>query len=76
MALISVVKLKGTSKDSDFTGFLIQARTVGDDSPVGTFDSGTLHKQVCTGKVCFNCEADTYIIYYSCYTWVKHFLLV
>lgn len=51
----SIVQLKGTSKDSNFRGFLIQARTVGDGSAVGSFDRGTLHKQVCTNEVCLNC---------------------
>ena len=49
-----VVQLKGTSRNRNFRGFLIQARTVGDDSPVGSFNSGTSHKQVCTNNVSFN----------------------
>ena len=49
-----IVLLSGTSLDRNFRGFLIQARTVGDNSSVGSFDSGILHQQVCSGNVCFN----------------------
>ena len=52
--LYFVVQLKGTPRNRNFRGFLIQARTVGDDSPVGSFNSGTLHQQVCTNNVSLN----------------------
>ena len=53
-----LVQLRGTSRDSNFKGFLIQARTVVDGSAVGSFDSGTLHQQACTNEVSINCVAQ------------------
>ena len=55
---ICLVQLRGTSKDSNFRGFLIQARTVVDGSAVGSFDNGTLYQQVCTNEVTINCVAQ------------------
>ena len=53
-----LVQLRGTSRDSNFRGFLIQARTVVDGSAVGSFDNGTLHQQVCTNEVSINYVAQ------------------
>ena len=45
--------LSGTDANMDFRGFIIQARTMADDSPVGQFMIGTNTDQqlLCTGNV-------------------------
>ena len=54
LTIFSAVRLRGTSVDRDFRGFIIQARTLADNSTVGSFNSGSLHQQVCSNNVCFN----------------------
>lgn len=54
MSVYSAVVLSGSNTNSNFRGFLIQARTVADDSAVGTFfvtNSGGDHQTVCTARV-------------------------
>ena len=53
-----LVQLRGISRDINFRGFLIQARTVVDDSAVGSFNNGTLYQQACTNEVSINCVAQ------------------
>lgn len=45
------VVLSGTSENMDFRGFIIQARTVADGSPVGQFmtDNSTDQQPQCSG---------------------------
>ena len=45
------VVLSGGMQDTDFRGFIIQARAFADDSPVGTFMSGDNSQPVCTDDV-------------------------
>ena len=48
---LHTVIIRGAS-DPNFRGFLIQARTCADDTPVGTFISpGDGYQQVCTSNV-------------------------
>jgi len=53
VTFLHAVIMKGTS-DPNFRGFLIQARTCADDTPVGNFsDPGDIsYQQVCNGNVC------------------------
>jgi len=49
---LHTVIIRGAS-DPNFRGFLIQARTCADDTPVGTFNSGDIYQQLCTSNVCY-----------------------
>lgn len=53
VTFLHAVIMKGAS-DPNFRGFLIQARTCADDTPVGNFsDPGDRsYQQVCNGNVC------------------------
>ena len=45
--------LSGGMQDADFRGFIIQARVVADDSPVGTFMGGENSQPQCMSNVGF-----------------------
>ena len=45
------VVLSGGMENTDFRGFIIQAQTVADGSPVGSFMGGTNSQPVCTDDV-------------------------
>ena len=46
------VMLSGGTTNTDFRGFIIQARTMADDSPVGEFMAGSNSQPQCTNDVC------------------------
>ena len=46
-----IVRLNGTSLDEDFRGFIIQARTVEDNTPVGSFNDRNSYHLACTNNV-------------------------
>ena len=43
--------LQGTPENRNFKGFMIQGRVCADDSPLGTFGSGTKYQPQCSGNV-------------------------
>lgn len=50
---VLVVILRGGSINKDFKGFMIQGRVRADNSPAGTFGSGTDYKSLCSKNVSF-----------------------
>ena len=46
------VMLSGGTTNTDFRGFIIQASTMADDSPVGEFMIGSNSRPQCTSNVC------------------------
>ena len=46
------VMLSGGTSNTDFRGFIIQARTMADNSPVGEFMAGSNSQPQCTSDVC------------------------
>ena len=51
---VLIVTLRGTPDNWNFRGFMIQGRVCADDSPAGTFGSGTNYQPQCSGDVSFN----------------------
>jgi len=51
LLLVLIVILRGGSTNQDFKGFMIQGRVRADDSPAGTFGSGTNYQSRCSGNV-------------------------
>lgn len=69
---ILTVKLSGTPLNQNFRGFLIQARTVGDNSSVGSFKNGSVCKQLCTNNVRMFVCTKMIIYILDMQSWVKH----
>jgi len=81
--MIFVVMISGTSSDNDFRGFLIQAITCADETPVGMFmqpsGSDAEYQQACNGNVCIcycNCSEYKYHIYNIVDYWFTYSLLL
>ena len=55
--------LQGTPENRNFKGFMIQGRVCADDSPAGTFGSGTKYQPQCSGNVSYNICSIQYNIY-------------
>ena len=51
---VLIVTLRGSPANQNFRGFMIQGRVRADESPAGTFGSGTNYQPQCSGNVSSN----------------------
>ena len=51
---VLIVRLRGSQANRNYRGFMIQGRVRADDSPAGTFGSGTNYQPQCSGDVSSN----------------------